>query len=295
MSSNCYRFNPFEHELITVFLKPKILGQNLPCDDVKETQLYATNPWQVFPPKTHPWILSEVSAGKFEMLTYVFVNLTKKAVDSNKKKIKFNGGCEQFIRKTGCGTWDGKTKRTEIRDFDDNLVGERKMLAFKITDISGLEDFSRLGGHWRMHEYSLCGVNSDISNPDNTVLCKITLDPFKTPQLNPSKTIHPIKPTVTQRKNDDVVTTQSCCDGGFVSNEFSGSKREEEKDFCFEIDEEWFKSIYASEEGECVNFESPRYPEQLIDDFTTLGKRKLHVESSFAIMTHLCFVETLSL
>lgn len=241
-----HRFNPFEHELIEFYLKPKVLGEKLLSNVVEEKKLYGSNanPWQIFNPHTHPWILSEVSVGKFEKVAYVFVNLTKKAVNSGNKKLKSNSGREQFIKKAGCGTWDGQTKRTEIRDFKGDLIGERRMLVFEINE--ELEDFSGLG-HWRMHEYSLCGANKDIPNPANTVLCKITLDSSKCPaiKLHPHKTIHPVKATISQKKNKDTqkvdnivcsssitncnLTTQSCCDGGLVTID-CGSKGEEKVD-----------------------------------------------------------------
>lgn len=83
-----FRFSPFEGELITLYLKPKVLGQKLPCNIVEERQLYGpdANPWQIFDPENHSWILSEVSSGKFEKLTYVFVNLTRKGIAQEKKE-----------------------------------------------------------------------------------------------------------------------------------------------------------------------------------------------------------------
>ncbi|KAK1401750.1 hypothetical protein POM88_001355 [Heracleum sosnowskyi] len=112
------------------------------------------------------------------MVTYVFVNLTKKAV----KNVKLKGGKHNFIRKAGCGTWDGQTKKTEIRDFNGDLIGERRILSFEINEASGLEDLSRLG-YWRMQEYIFCGINKNIPNVANTVLCKIKLDYSKSPAI----------------------------------------------------------------------------------------------------------------
>ncbi|KAK1379786.1 hypothetical protein POM88_026530 [Heracleum sosnowskyi] len=180
-----YHFAPFEHELISLYLKPKVLGQNLPCNIMEERQLYGpdANPWKLFDPQTHPWILSEVTPGKYDKITYVFVNLTKKGTAEGKKEGKRKGKRDNYIKKAGCGTWDGQTKRTEIRDFNGDLVGERRMLAFEINDEISDEDLSKLG-HWRMHEYHLCGINKDIRNPGNTVLCKITLDSSKNPPVN---------------------------------------------------------------------------------------------------------------
>ncbi|KAK1401254.1 hypothetical protein POM88_000859 [Heracleum sosnowskyi] len=178
-----YHFAPFEQQLISLYLKRKVLGQKLPCNKVEERQLYGpnANPWQLFDPETHPWILSEVTPGKYDKITYVFVNLTKKGTAEGKKEGKNKGKRDNYIKKAGCGTWDGQTKRTEIRDWNGDLIGERRMLAFEINEVTD-EDLSKLG-HWRMHEYHLCGINKDIRNPGNTVLCKITLDSSKNPAV----------------------------------------------------------------------------------------------------------------
>lgn len=64
-----------------------------------------------------------------------------------------------------------------------------------------------------------------------------------------------------------------------------------EEDWCYEIDEDWINSLLVSDKGKGGNlhlnmteFECPSYPEQPVDDFTTnLGKRKLHVETSYAM------------
>ncbi|KAK1379790.1 hypothetical protein POM88_026534 [Heracleum sosnowskyi] len=253
--STGYRFNPFEEELITLYLKPKVLGQKLPSNVVEERQLYGpdANPWQLFDPENHSWILSEVSPGKFDKITYVFVNLTKKATAEKKNK----GIRDNYNKKAGCGTWNGKTTRTGIRDCNGDLVGERRMLAFEINDVCD-EDLSKVG-HWRMHEYHLCGVYKDISNPGNTVLCKITLDSSKNPPVklklrskgNPD---HPIKssnepekkntnvhivssPSTVNRRSvecnegvsenfEGAITTQTCRDDSVVSDSDRGKGKE---------------------------------------------------------------------
>lgn len=96
-------FQPFRTRThISLYLKPKVLGHKLPCNVVEDTQLYGpnANSWQLFNPENHPWILSQVSSGKFEKVAnYVFVNLTKKA-----NLLVSNAGRENFIKKAGCGT-----------------------------------------------------------------------------------------------------------------------------------------------------------------------------------------------
>ncbi|KAK1399578.1 hypothetical protein POM88_009441 [Heracleum sosnowskyi] len=202
-----FRFNPFEEELVTNYLKPKVLGRKLPTNVVEERQLYGPNadPWQVFDPENHSWILSEVSPGKFEKITYVFVNLTKKGAAGKKKKVSK----DNYVKKAGCGTWDGQTKRYEIRDCNGVLIGEKRFLVFEINDDSD-QDLSKVG-YWKMHEYHLRGINEDISNPCNTVLCKITFDCSKNPPVKLRPKInddHPGKSSSKpQKKNTNVDRT----------------------------------------------------------------------------------------
>ncbi|XP_074340948.1 uncharacterized protein LOC141678505 [Apium graveolens] len=211
-------FSPFDEQLITLYLKPKVLGQKLPCNLVEERQLYGpdANPWQLFDTENHSWILSEVSSGKFEKITYIFVNLTKKAIAQEKKK----GKRENYNKIAGCGTWHGQTKRNEIRDCNGDLIGEKRMLSFEINEVPD-QDLSKLG-RWRMHEYHLCGINKDITNPGNTVLCKITLDQSKNPPLrlhSKGNHNHPVKSSdKPEKKNTNVhiVSSPATVNSGYV-------------------------------------------------------------------------------
>ncbi|KAK1378857.1 hypothetical protein POM88_025601 [Heracleum sosnowskyi] len=308
-----FRFNPFHNELINLFLKPKVLGIKLSCDVVEERELYdsCANPWQVFDPESHPWILSEVSCGKFEKIAYAFVNLTKKAAPKSNNKSKV--GKEQYTRTAGCGTWDGKTKRTEIRDYDGNLIGERRMLVFEIKEVSHQEDLSRVG-HWRMHEYSLCGINKEIPNLSNTVLCKIILDHSKEPvkvdvKMDAVEQCYETD-SVQTCDNDDVEQIYSIYDGCkcaddelvwynslFVSGEDGNYETDSvqtcDKDdveeihsiddgcTCADDDLDWYKSLLVSGED---GYMPELGDKQTLEDVTTnLGKRKLQAETSYVL------------
>ncbi|KAK1347102.1 hypothetical protein POM88_055086 [Heracleum sosnowskyi] len=219
--------------------------------NTQERKLYdsCANPWQVFDPESHPWILSEVSCGKFEKVAYAFVNLTKKAAPKSNNKSKV--GKEQYIRTAGCGTWDGKTKRTEIRDYDGNLIGERRMLVFEIKEVSHQEDLSRVG-HWRMHEYSLCGINEEIPNLFNTVLCKITLEHSKEPAIELHSDGTTVKVDVKMDAVEQCYETDSVqtCDNDDVEQIYSIY------DGCTCADDElvWFNSLFVR--GEDGNYET---------------------------------------
>ncbi|KAK1369458.1 hypothetical protein POM88_035550 [Heracleum sosnowskyi] len=270
-----YRFNPFESELITCYLKPKVLGEKLPSNAVEERALYGpnANPWHVFDPENHPWILSEVSLGKFEKVTYVFVNLTKKAATEKKKKVSK----DNYVKKAGCGTWDGQTKRCEIRDSNGDLIGEKRFLVFEINDDSD-QDLSKVG-YWKMHEYQLCGINEHISNPCNTVLCKITFDSSKKPQIKLRPKVnndHPVKSSSKpQEMNsttmnsgsvngnqgvletyEEAITTQTCRDDLLVPDSYMDKEKERPK--VVEIrDEVEYVDISDDEEDIQVTASSP--------------------------------------
>ncbi|KAK1370124.1 hypothetical protein POM88_036216 [Heracleum sosnowskyi] len=279
-----YRFKPFENELINSYLKPKLLGLDLPCDVVKERKLYGdgVNPWQVFDPENYPWILNEVSSGKFEKIAYAFVNLTKKATNSKSKV-----GKENFNKKAGCGNWNGQTSRTEIKDFDGKLIGERRMLSFEINEVSAEED-SRRVGHWRMHEYNLCGINSKIPNPSNIVLCKITLDlskkaPIKI--LHPDKTTHSSKARAGE-KND---TKKNSVKMDVVVTDLVQTYHNDDAEQIWTEDELFNMFFVVAEDGNyncnIPDFQCGSNPEleveQTLEDVTTnVGKRKLQEETS---------------
>ncbi|KAK1389843.1 hypothetical protein POM88_018021 [Heracleum sosnowskyi] len=154
-------------------------------------------------------------------------------------------------RTAGCGTWDGKTKRTEIRDYDGNLIGERRMLVFEIKEVSHQEDLSRVG-HWRMHEYSLCGINDEIPNLSNTVLCKITLEHSKEPAIELHSDGTTIKVDVKMDAVEQCYETDSVqtCDNDDVEQIYSIY------DGCTCADDElvWYNSLFVR--GEDGNYET---------------------------------------
>ncbi|KAK1367161.1 hypothetical protein POM88_042735 [Heracleum sosnowskyi] len=231
-----YHFKPFENELINLYLKPKVLGLNLPCDVEKERKLYGdgANPWQVFDPENYPWILNEVSSGKF---------------------------------------------------------GERRMLSFEINEVSDEEDSSRVG-HWRMHDYNLCGINRNIPNPSNIVLCKITLDiskkaPIKI--LHPDKTTHSSKASAGE-KND---TKKNSVKMDVVVTDLVQNCHNDDAEQIWTEDELFNMFFVVGEDGNnycnMPDFEFGSNPEleveQTLEDVTTnVGKKKAsrgNIETGF--------------
>ena len=165
-----FRFRPTEEELINSYLRPKIMGQFLPCNIVEEKQLYGGgDPWDVLH-DGNQWIVLETDKGKIvKKAIYVFTKLTKKAAAGKLRKNGGVGGKEQFVRAAGCGTWDGQTGPREIKNGNGEVIGFRKMLVFEIRDLNPNSATHNMG-HYLMHEYSLPGGESDY------VLCEIIHD-----------------------------------------------------------------------------------------------------------------------
>lgn len=176
-----FRFNPFDKELITHYLKPFILG-HLRWNIIKERQVYGdySNPWHVFDPNDDSLWFTSPDIKPTEKYTFAFARLSK---------ISTSNTCSfKNTKKTaGCGTWVGMTGRDQITDDNNNVIGEKRYLRFKIKDVDsaavGGVDLSQVGC-FRMHEYSLIGVNSGLGSAANTtVLCKITHDSSKVCQI----------------------------------------------------------------------------------------------------------------
>lgn len=88
-------------------MKPKVYGQKLPCNIVKEKAIYGpcANPWHVFDASLQ-WIIS----GKFKTTVYVFTRVTKEAVLKANEKKSCGVGRKECVRKAGCGTWENRSQ-----------------------------------------------------------------------------------------------------------------------------------------------------------------------------------------
>ncbi|KAK1385635.1 hypothetical protein POM88_023370 [Heracleum sosnowskyi] len=168
-----YRFKPTDEELICYYLKRRILRQKLYCDIIKDRELYGPKctPWDLFDVHDNSWIVFKDKPT--EKIVYVFTTLSKlRKTDDVRSR-------ENTCKKAGCGTWVGQNKKP-IKDGMGNLIGEKRMLVFEITEI-GVEFDRSKAGYFKMHEYSLSGVNKGFGSTagDDFVLCKITFDSAK--------------------------------------------------------------------------------------------------------------------
>ncbi|XP_017244081.1 NAC domain-containing protein 53-like [Daucus carota subsp. sativus] len=170
-----FRFDPFDEELITDYLKPKIMGGKLPCNMVRDKEVYGPfcSPWSVFDPNDDKFWLRSPHVKASEKFMYVFAKLSK---------ISSSSGSKNTSKRAGCGTWVAKTKRDQIKDGEGNVIGEKRYLVFVINEV-GNEEIG--DGYYSMHEYSLTGVNEGLNFKDTIVLCRITYDSAKKTTVSP--------------------------------------------------------------------------------------------------------------
>ncbi|KAK1369067.1 hypothetical protein POM88_035159 [Heracleum sosnowskyi] len=171
-----FRFYPTDNELLNLYLKPKVLGKDLPCDIIAEKKLYGqnSNPWDVFDDLSTDWMIIDNLK-----TVYVFTPLTKIAAESTSRGGGGQGKKENYMKTAGCGNWHGETSRKPIME-NDRVIGFKRLLVYQINDVDfrsryGGVDSNRIG-HWLMHEYVLCGY-------EDYALCRINLDMSKTTKI----------------------------------------------------------------------------------------------------------------
>ncbi|GKV34214.1 hypothetical protein SLEP1_g42609 [Rubroshorea leprosula] len=130
-----FRFHPTDEELVSYYLKRKILAKPVRFNAIGEVDIY----------KHEPWNLAEFSRLRTrDQEWYFFSMLDKKYV---------NGA--RMNRATGQGYWKATGKDREVRR-DSQLLGMKKTLVFH----SGrAPDGQRT--NWVMHEYRLIDEELD--------------------------------------------------------------------------------------------------------------------------------------
>ncbi|GKV34213.1 hypothetical protein SLEP1_g42609 [Rubroshorea leprosula] len=143
-----FRFHPTDEELVSYYLKRKILAKPVRFNAIGEVDIY----------KHEPWNLAEFSRLRTrDQEWYFFSMLDKKYV---------NGA--RMNRATGQGYWKATGKDREVRR-DSQLLGMKKTLVFH----SGrAPDGQRT--NWVMHEYRLIDEELDkIVGLQGYVLCRV--------------------------------------------------------------------------------------------------------------------------
>jgi hypothetical protein len=128
-----YKFHPTEEELIDLYLVRKNRGQRLPCDTVKEYDLYGMEePWEIW----NKFEGGRVSVDDQEV--FFFTKLKSK----NTSKIRID-------RRVASGTWKGESNAQILRVRDHKTcIGLKSKFKY-------INDKSEQNSKWLMHEYSL--------------------------------------------------------------------------------------------------------------------------------------------
>ncbi|GKU91641.1 hypothetical protein SLEP1_g5486 [Rubroshorea leprosula] len=146
-----FRFHPTDEELVSYYLKRKILDKPVRFNAIGDVDIYGHEPWN----------LSEFSRLKTrDQEWYFFCMLDKKYV---------NGA--RMNRATGNGYWKATGKDREVRR-DSQLLGMKKTLVFH----SGRAP-DGLRTNWVMHEYRLVEEELDkigaLQVEKSYVLCRV--------------------------------------------------------------------------------------------------------------------------
>ncbi|KAL8538708.1 hypothetical protein ACS0TY_000647 [Phlomoides rotata] len=148
-----FRFDPSDDELIGGFLIPRLSGGSLPWDGILECDLYCEAPWNIFDESSPYWQKPKrVDKSKVcKKSMYVFTRLKK-------------ASARKISRIAGCGTWDGQTGSSKVKDLTGKVIGSTRMFRYQ-----GGMDMNNSFGNWIMHEYV-----AEEAKDDDLVLCKIT-------------------------------------------------------------------------------------------------------------------------
>ncbi|XP_018492858.1 NAC domain containing protein 52 isoform X2 [Raphanus sativus] len=145
-----FRFHPTDDELVSYYLKRKVLGKPVRFDAIGDVDIYKHEPWDL---AAFSWLKTR------DQEWYFYCALDKKY-----------GNGARMNRATNLGYWKATGKDREIRS-DVQLLGMKKTLVFH----SGRAP-DGLRTNWVMHEYRLVDCeteNNGNSVQDAYVLCRI--------------------------------------------------------------------------------------------------------------------------
>ncbi|KAL5229637.1 hypothetical protein ABZP36_028413 [Zizania latifolia] len=144
-----FRFHPTDEELVSYYLKRKVLGRSLKVDAIAEVELYRLEPWDL-PARSR--LRSRDSQW------YFFSRLDRKHA-ANRARTN---------RATAAGYWKTTGKDREVR-HGPRTVGMKKTLVFHAGRAPKGERTN-----WVMHEYRLFDGDDAAGDPqDSFVVCRI--------------------------------------------------------------------------------------------------------------------------
>ncbi|XP_050252093.1 protein NTM1-like 9 isoform X4 [Quercus robur] len=152
------RFSPKDKEVIELYLKKKITGNDKDTWFIPEIEFYKDEPWDL-PFK------SGIDTEDQEW--FFFTEQSLKHQDDNPKKRKRDQKQERVNRKTKAGFWKSTGTDREIKS-GESLIGMKKTLVFHMGTTKGKE--KEIGTKWVMHEYSTSQKDFDGKHPGQYIL-----------------------------------------------------------------------------------------------------------------------------
>ncbi|XVF83018.1 hypothetical protein PTKIN_Ptkin16aG0098600 [Pterospermum kingtungense] len=168
-----FRFHPSDEELVSYYLKRKVLNKTIRFNPIGEVDIYKHEPWDLsvmsrFKSRDHEW--------------YFFSSLDK----------KYENGA-RMNRATNQGYWKATGKDREIR-HNSQVAGMKKTLVFH-----GGRAPSGLRTNWVMHEYRLVEEETErIGALQEYVVCRV----FRKSNIGPPNG-HRYAPFVEAEWDDD--------------------------------------------------------------------------------------------
>ncbi|XP_075648870.1 uncharacterized protein LOC142619598 [Castanea sativa] len=208
------RFSPKDKEVIELYLKKKITGNDKDTWFIPEIEFYKDEPWDL------P-IKSGIATEDQEW--FFFTEQSLKHQDDNPKKRKRDQKQERVSRKTKVGYWKSTGTDREIKS-GESLIGMKKTLVFHRGNTKGRE--KGIGTKWVMHEYSTTQKDFDGKHPGQKafVLCRLFDNREKstnggegvcpsldtTSCIEETKSVAPVSPALDVQAETHQTSNQSC-------------------------------------------------------------------------------------
>lgn len=144
-----FKFRPSDQELIEHYLYSKVFELPIPCDIVRECDLYGSQePWEIWESFGGPGLNADEDL-------YFFTRLKKKTSKGSR-----------ICRIIGSGAWQGEDAGSQIVSPCQVVIGLKKRYRY---ENKGCRD----SGCWIMHEYSLDSSVLGQKKDTDYVLCRI--------------------------------------------------------------------------------------------------------------------------
>ncbi|XP_065864321.1 NAC domain-containing protein 91-like [Euphorbia lathyris] len=179
-----YRFHPTDDELLTYFLKPKMLSRVDYRPPIPEIKVCDYEPWDL------PALINNNSD---DQVWYFFCPRDYKYLRSRRSN-----------RTTEAGYWKPTGKPRKVLNKRKEQIGTKKSLVFYIK-----ERPKAIRTRWIMHEYE-CALNSTMATSGDFVLCKLKSKADE--KINEGQPLHMVVESDLENQNSNEITVNSSCD-----------------------------------------------------------------------------------